>query len=197
METLITPLERPPIDEALLACARLLRLGVPPAITSPLWEEITDPCPPGHPILPEGTRIYLPSMKEEVVTPAIIIFEDGEAEPRFPNSQRYWSMGVRIDLELRGDQTLGMLRARQADLQRLFTETLPTGDPSTAAPWDRLNAASVREAEVAGTQEYLHVFPGGITEARSRPLTTLHGHPVISLTFKLWCATRTELPSSE
>ena len=187
-------IDRPPIDEALLACARLLRTGLPPMLPSPDWLTIEEAAPADHLFLPVGTTIYLPDMKKKVVTPAIIIYDTGDEEQKMPNSRAYWTIKLRIDLQLKGDTDPMTVKGKLADLQRFFTETLPTGDPSTIAPWDRLNTASDAEALAAGTPERLHVFPEGIREVRSVPLATEHGHPVLSLTFSLFCGTRTELP---
>ena len=185
----ITLLPRPPMAELLQAVSRLIRLGVPPLTASPAWADPQGPAPAGHWLLPAGARVYQYDEPEAIKSPACIIYHGGDAVQKYPDSRTYWTIPLRVDIMVGRKLKAQEIENGLAELSRVLTETLPTGDPATASPWARLSVISAAIAS-AGTP-WVHIFSHGIRDVQTTPLRSENGHPVLSLSANIFCGTIT------
>jgi len=178
----------------MLALAHLFRIGCPPLLTAPAWLPGT-PCPAGYDLLPEGTRLYTFDEKQEYATPALIVSIGSESQPlsKNPIARHHWKIPVLVNLELTTRQDARYASTLQSRFLRLLSEDLPTGNPATVSPADRLTAASLAAtaAQSPVPTESCHVF--FITDVRCQPLRYEKGHPGLEFKATITCGTRTTL----
>lgn len=178
----VTLLNCPPHAELLAALSRLIRTGVPPAIPSPAWTDAAAGAPAGHWLLPTGARVYTYEEKEPVKSPCVLLSIPTDAAQRYVHSRAYWDVPFQIDVMFSRPKPIATLDVMAMDLTRLLIEELPTGDPSTQLPWDRL------------TDDYLQVFTFPFRDIKTSPLRQENNHPVLRLTGTIFCGTKTLLP---
>ncbi len=191
----ITLIHRPPVPELLRGVEQLLRTGLPPLLASPDWA-VGDPAPAEHWLVQEGTRIFSYDTKEQVETPALIVSNIGKEMQEYPNSLAYWKIPIGVMLLMPSDPAANDILKLRAKYFRMFTESLPTGDPATITPWGRLNVACAASSTALGLPERAHVFTHGIDEVDVTGVEDKSGHPGVLLTLNIICGTATDLPAA-
>lgn len=180
----VTLLHCPPCAELLASLSRVIRLGVPPAIPSPAWTDEKAGAPAGHWLLPTGARVYTYEEKEPVKSPCVMLSIPTDAGQRYASSRAYWDVPIQIDVMFNRVLKISRVDRMAMVLTRLLIEELPTGNPATEKPWDRL------------TDDYVQVFPHAFRDVKSTPLRQENNHPVIRLTGTVFCGTKALLPAT-
>jgi hypothetical protein len=170
----------PPEDRVLAAVDRVLRTGIAsiPASAPPNAWAAGQPCPAGHAVFPAGLRIYLADSDEDMQTPAIVIFLDGDPQRAAPRAEVLWNVEIAVDLMWPLDQwDTATEHAVTGFVKNLLTNDIQLpGGAGISRACDRLSDSTI-------------TFVGSIEE-NNFPETSVHrlqdnaGHPLLSIRFR-------------
>jgi hypothetical protein len=170
----------PPEDRVLLAVDRVLRTGIAaiPASAPPTAWAHGQPCPAGHAVFPAGLRIYLADSDEDMQTPAIVIFLDGDPQRAAPRSEVLWNVEIAIDLLWPLDQwDTATEHAVTGFVKNLLTNDIQLpGGAGISRACDRLSDSTI--TFVGSLEE--NNFP----ETSVQRLQDNAGHPLLSIRFR-------------